>query len=160
MPVDRLPPRIELDRFLEMVDSFVAVLGYGPEASCQHGPVQSVFRRRFDAFAQPDNRADEVLRAQAFVCALQPRFDGFFGICLLPVQAKTANSRQGLVVGGSLVLVPEGSVSFRDDDHQVSEWPNQFTTAYLTVRVEFARQRVIVFLIWLLGDSAVTPNSW
>ena len=77
--VDRLPPRIELDRFLEVVDSFVAVLGYGPEAACQHGTVQRVFRRRFDGFAQPDNRTDEVLRAQAFVCALQPRFDGFFG---------------------------------------------------------------------------------
>src|ERR1700728_3897250 len=144
--VDRLPPRIELDRFLEVFDSFVAVLGYGSEAACEDGTVQSVFRRRFDGFAPPDNRADEVLRAQAFVGALQPGLDRLFGLCLFAVQAKTADGRQGLIVAGSLVLVSDGSVSFGNDDHQVSEWPSQFATAYITVRVGLAYERVIVFL--------------
>ena len=61
--VDRLLPWIEIDRLLEMFDGLIVILGYGPEAACQQGMVQSLFRRRFNAFAQPDNRANEVLRA-------------------------------------------------------------------------------------------------
>ena len=74
--VDRLPPWIEIDRLLEMFDGLIMILGYGPEAACQQGMVQSLFRRRFNAFVQPDDRANKVLRAQTFVSTLEPVFGG------------------------------------------------------------------------------------
>src|SRR5271156_331791 len=144
--INRFLPRIEIDRLLEVFDGLLVILGYGPKAACQPGMVQGLFRRRFNAFAQPDDRANEVLRAQTFVSTLEPFFDGFRGSCLFSMHAKTAHRGQTFVVRGPFLHVPERLVGFRDYDHQVFERCNQLAVSHMVVRMQFARQRVIAFL--------------
>jgi hypothetical protein len=67
LKVDLLVQWIEIDRFLKVLDRFVAALRYGGEAACQYCMVQHVLRRRLGALSQPDNRTRKVLRAQALV---------------------------------------------------------------------------------------------
>src|SRR5271156_5865587 len=144
--INRFLPRIEIDRLLEVLDGLLVILRYGPEAACQQGMVQSLFRRRFNGFAEPDNRANEVLRAQTFVSTLEPFFDGFRGSCLFSMHAKTAHRGQTFVVRGPFLHVPERLVGFRDYDHQVFERCNQLAVTHMVVWVQFAGQRVIAFL--------------
>src|SRR5438270_12890487 len=102
-----------------MADSILTILRKGGETAREHGMVLGDIGSDLDAFAQPKNRAGEIVGAECLLGAGEAIVNRGLGFGLLLAESESAGGGNLFVVCGTFFVVQQSFVCGGEATHQV-----------------------------------------